>query len=66
MKPDQAIEEIREVRKRISRQYHDDITALLNHYRSLETKYADRLIPRQRKASQMSYVNEDAGIYHQA
>ena len=39
MKKDQAIEDIREVRKRISRQYGDDITAFLDHYRSLETKY---------------------------
>ena len=46
MKTDQAIEEIRETRKQISRKYNDNITALLNHYRTLEDKYATRMISR--------------------
>lgn len=48
MKKDQAIEDIRKARKRISRQYGDDITALLDHYRSLEEKYRTRLVSHKR------------------
>ena len=54
MKKDQAIEDIREVRKQISRQHHDDITMLLDHYRSLETRYTNRLISYKRHHKQVS------------
>jgi hypothetical protein len=65
MKPDQAIEEIRDVRKRISHDYHDDISALLNHYRSLESNYANRLIHQHQhhKTSSISYVHENSTSY---
>lgn len=41
---DPAIEEIRRTRHQISEKYGHDTRALLAHYRSLETKYADRLV----------------------
>ena len=46
MTPDQAIEEIRAVRQRISEAYGHDVKAFLEHYRELERQYQDRLIGR--------------------
>ena len=44
---DEAIEEIRAVRHRISEKYGHDIRALVKHYQELEaTKYADRVFMR--------------------
>jgi hypothetical protein len=44
MKEDIAIEEIRAVRRRISAAFGHDTGALLEHYRELEHKYADRIM----------------------
>ena len=44
MKKDPAIEKIRKTRHQISQKYGHDTRALIAHYRSLETKYADRMV----------------------
>jgi len=44
MKKDPAIEKIRKTRHQISQKYGHDTRALIAHYRSLETKYADRIL----------------------
>jgi len=44
MKKDPAIEEIRKTRREISRKSGHDTRALIAHYRSLEPKYAARLV----------------------
>jgi len=44
MKKDPAIESIRRTRHEISEKYGHDTRALIAHYRSLEKKYADRLV----------------------
>ena len=44
MKKDPAIETIRKTRHKISQKYGHDTQALLAHYRSLEKKYAHRLV----------------------
>ena len=46
MTPDQAIEEIRAVRQRISEAYGHDVKAFLEHYRELERQYPEKLIGR--------------------
>ena len=46
MKKDPAIEEIRAVRRKISRRFGNDSKALVAHYMELQEKYADRLIER--------------------
>lgn len=45
IKDDPAIEQIREVRHRISAEFGHDTKRLIDHYRELEKKYADRLVP---------------------
>jgi hypothetical protein len=40
---DEAIDEIRAIRQRISLQYEDDVTQFLDHYRKLDKKYSHRL-----------------------
>jgi hypothetical protein len=44
MKPDPAIEEIREIRRAISKKFGDDTRALINHYIELQKRHADRLL----------------------
>ena len=44
MKKDPAIEKIRRTRHQISHRFRHDTRALIAHYRSLETKYADRIV----------------------
>ncbi len=44
MKTDPAIDQIRKTRREISQKYGHDTRALIAHYRSLETKYADRIV----------------------
>jgi hypothetical protein len=44
MKPDPAIEEIRAVRREISAEHGHDTHRLIEHYRELEKKYADRMV----------------------
>jgi hypothetical protein len=44
MKNDPAIEMIRKTRHAISEKHGHDTRALLAHYRSLETKYANRIV----------------------
>jgi t-SNARE complex subunit (syntaxin) len=53
MMKDEALEEIRLVRERISAQYGHDITRFLNHYRELEKAYQDRLWPRPKRQVQV-------------
>lgn len=44
MKPDPAIEDIRAVRREISREHGHDPHALGEHYRELEKQYSERLL----------------------
>lgn len=44
MRRDAAIDEIRAVRHRISERFGHDTKALLDYYRRLEAKYADRML----------------------
>jgi hypothetical protein len=46
MTPDQAIEEIRAIRQRISEAFGHDVKAFLEHYRELERQYQEKLIGR--------------------
>ncbi len=43
MKKAPAIDRIRKTRHDISQKYGHDTRAIIAHYRSLETKYADRI-----------------------
>ncbi|MCX7047139.1 MAG: hypothetical protein NTX50_16835 [Candidatus Sumerlaeota bacterium] len=43
MKKDQAIEDIRAVRRNISQRFGNDSKALVAHYMKLQEKYAGRL-----------------------
>ncbi|MGD9561333.1 MAG: hypothetical protein AB7F88_03580 [Pyrinomonadaceae bacterium] len=43
-KEDPGIAWIREVRHKISAEFGHDTTKLLEHYRELEKKYADRIV----------------------
>lgn len=45
MKQDIVIDEIRAVRHRISEQFGHNTKALIDHYRDLEKKYQDRMMP---------------------
>lgn len=42
--PDPLIDEIHEIRKRISREHGDDIGRLVEHYMEYEKQFTDRLI----------------------
>ncbi len=44
MGKDVAIEEIREVRHRISEKYGHNTRAILAHYKELEAKYKERML----------------------
>ena len=44
MKKDAAIDEIRQVRRRISEKYEHDTKALLQHYKELEKQYESRIL----------------------
>ena len=44
MKGNALIEEIRAVRREISAEYGHDTHRLVEHYRELEKKYADRMV----------------------
>ncbi len=44
MKKDPAIEEVRAVRRKISRRCGNDSRALVAHYMELQQKYANRLL----------------------
>ena len=46
MKKDPLIEEIRAVRHRISARFGHGTRALLDHYREMEKRYADRVLRR--------------------
>lgn len=50
MRKDSAIDEIREVRKEISRE-HKTTEAFLNHYRTLEKSYASKMLKPARHVS---------------
>ena len=64
MTPDQAIEEIRAVRQRISEAYGHDVKAFLEHYRELEHQYQEKLIGRrdvEAKPSRTQAAGEQSG-----
>ena len=44
MPADPAIEEIRAVRRAISKRFDHDTKALLDHYRELESRYEGRML----------------------
>jgi hypothetical protein len=44
MRTDPAIEAIRETRHEISRRFGHDTKALVDHYKKMQEKYADRLV----------------------
>jgi len=44
MKKDPAIQDIREVRHRISARYGHDTQALLKHYKEIEKRFAGRIL----------------------
>lgn len=44
MRKDPAIDEIRAVRRKISRRFGNDSKALVAHYMELQKKYASRLV----------------------
>lgn len=52
MKKDPAIEKIRKTRRQISQKFGHDTRALIAHYRSLEKKYAGRIV----RESRVEYV----------
>jgi hypothetical protein len=41
---DDAIEEVREIRRRISARFDDDPVKLVEHYMEVQKQYAERLI----------------------
>ena len=45
MRKDPLIDEIRAVRHKISAEYGHDTRRLIHHYKELEKKYADRMLP---------------------
>jgi len=46
MKIDEAIQEIRDTRHKISEEFGHDTKALLDHYKELEKEYANRILPK--------------------
>ena len=72
MKKDQAIEEIRSIRHEISEKFGHDTKALLDHYKELEKKYADRILstPYYLKKSKVRYTtlisSPNNYLYHQS
>ena len=54
MKKDPAIDKIRKTRHKISQKFEHDTRALIAHYRSLETKYANRIV----KESKVEYPSK--------
>lgn len=48
MKIDEAIQEIRNTRHKISEEHGHDTKALLDYYKELEKEYADRILPRKK------------------
>ena len=64
MTPDQAIEEIRAVRQRISEAHGHDVKAFLEHYRELERQYQEKLIDRKNaeaRSPRTQAVQEQSG-----
>lgn len=43
---DEALDEIREVRHKISERFGHDTKAILDHYKTLEAEYSDRITSR--------------------
>ena len=55
-----AIEEIRKTRHDISEKYHHSTKELLDHYKGLESKYADRIYTKT-KANNLIQVTPKSG-----
>ncbi len=51
---DEAIDEIREVRHQISERFGHDTKAILDHYKSLESEYSDRMVSEGSRTSNLS------------
>ena len=58
MQKDQAIEEIRAVRHKISSQFGHNTKALLDHYKELEKRYAGRILARPYHIKKKALVRE--------
>lgn len=50
MYKDEAIEEIRDIRHKISVEYDHNTKKLLDHYKELEKRYKNRLLKKGKKA----------------
>jgi len=57
MKPDPAIDDIREVRHQISESVNHDARKLVEHYRKLQERHADRIISRNIEKSKADIKN---------
>jgi len=53
-KKDEAIEEIRVVRHRISAEFGHDTDAILKHYKEMESQFADRLVSSRKQTRQQT------------
>jgi len=58
MGKDVAIEEIREVRHRISEKYGHNTRAILAHYKELEVKYKERMLRRHRAVGEAAAATQ--------
>lgn len=58
MTNDEPIDEIREVRHQISAEFGHDTQALLDHYREMEKRFADRMLRKPGSARQPSEIQE--------
>ena len=56
---DEAIDEIREVRHKISERFGHDTKAILDHYKSLEAEYSDRMISKGSQKNDLSSRKEN-------
>ena len=57
MKPDPAIDAIREVRHQISASVNHDPRKLVEHYRQLQEKHRDRVVTRNPEGTKPKDVN---------
>jgi hypothetical protein len=56
MKPDPAIDEVREARHRISERFDHDPARLVDHYIKLQDEYRDRLFKESRPTVPQKFV----------
>ena len=53
MNKDEVIEEIRDIRHKISVEYNHNTKKLLDHYKELEKRYKDRLLIKGKRAAKV-------------